>query len=347
MRIILAPVVALVPAIFATVVPRQETQDNIQIVLQVSKVKDRAAIDVYNYDKSTLLAWSCSRTLQSNGLDISFEVNQNGAGNFTVGSQQYVVSDEVETSGGAICERISSATEFVVSCLVPFFGSVSAGVKARDLQTCFPDGSVKLIAVLEGFEATGEDETLISSAIDAEAQAAEAEAALVTNNTVGLKGRAPCLMYKLPFRTGNGNPHQNPWNVQLSVPMQCGNGRTCSVSYAKNYAISWSANIGAAVWGAVGFAVQTTVETGNEHTCDGNSNDYFAIWKNVGQTAYTVHHETFNGCGFRSVDSTNFIIWSPNKYDKFSYYYCVYGKKYVRNQGDRWLDTSAGRPYGP
>ncbi|KAM7183578.1 hypothetical protein V8F33_013492 [Rhypophila sp. PSN 637] len=310
MRIILAPVVALVPAIFATVVPRQETQDNIQIVLQVSK--------------STLLAWSCSRTLQSNGLDISFE--------------QYVVSDEVETSGGAICERISSATEFVVSCLVPFFGSVSAGVKARDLQTCFPDGSVKLIAVLEGFEATAEDETLISSAIDA-----EAEAALVTNNTVGLKGRAPCLMYRLPFRTGNGNPHQNPWNV----PMQCGNGRTCSVSYAKNYAISWSANIGAAMWGAVGFAVQTTVETGNEHTCDGNSNDYFAIWKNVGQTAYTVHHETFSGCGFRSVDSTNFIIWSPNKYDKFSYYYCVYGKKYVRNQGDRWLDTSAGRPYGP
>lgn len=39
-------------------------------------------------------------------------------------------------------------------------------------------------------------------------------------------------------------------------------------------------------------------------------------------------------------------MWSSNADDRDSHYYCVHGKDYCRNQGDRWLETD-GRAGGP
>lgn len=128
--------------------------------------------------------------------------------------------------------------------------------------------------------------------------------------------------------------------------MECATGRTCSIQHSESYTIGWSVNFGGSYnWIDAGFSVQKSVETGNAHTCDGNARDYFAIWRETGTTAYTVHNLSLNQCS--SSVGGNFIIWSPNRDDKYSRYYCVYGRNYVRQKGDRYLDKSAGRPYGP
>jgi len=353
MKLLLLPVVALAPSAFAAVLPRQETQ-SIQIVLQVDKIKDRAAIDVYNNDKSTLLAQSCSRTLQSADLNIAFEVGQNGGGTFTVGSQSYTVNDDIKISGGAICNRIVTNDEFVVNCVVPNSQPLSALTK-RDLKTCFPEGPIHLVEVLESFETAAKNEDAIISAATVEAEAAaeaaaeaELQADLDAQNSALGKRQGSCGTWSsFVQRVDNGNPHQNPWNVQLSVPMQCDATRTCAIAYnsAKSFSIGWTASLSGGGWIDAGFAVTQTVETGTSHYCNGNVGDYFALWKNIGTTAYTVRRLTLNQCS--SSVGPNYILWSPNKNDRFSEYYCVFGRDFVRNLGDRWLDTRDHMPWGP
>lgn len=214
------PVVVLAPVVIGSaVLQRQETQD-IQIVLQVSKIKDQAAIDVYNQDKLTLLAQSCARSLQSGGLDIAFAVNGNGAGTFTVGSQTYTVSDDLTISGGAICDRISSDDELLVNCVVPYSQPLPALAK-RDLKICFPEGPIHLVEVLHGFEASAADESAFLTAEEAEAAAEAAQAAADLSTTTASpldKRQGSCGFWSThTHRTGNGDPHQNPWHVQLSV----------------------------------------------------------------------------------------------------------------------------------
>ncbi|KAK4182911.1 hypothetical protein QBC35DRAFT_395003, partial [Podospora australis] len=95
-----------------------------------------------------------------------------------------------------------------------------------------------------------------------------------------------------------------------------------------------------------GFAVEMSIETGNNYECQGQASDYFAVWKNQAQTAYTVRNYNFNQCTGTSWSSPC-VMCSPNAGNRGGYYYCVYGRQYVRHKGDRWLDTSDSRPGGP
>ena len=83
-----------------------------------------------------------------------------------------------------------------------------------------------------------------------------------------------------------------------------------------------------------------------EAHCHGQANDYLAVWKKVGQTAYTVRNADYNVCSGTHPTGGQFIIWSPNSHNRGTYYYCVYGRQYVRWLGDRWLDTTP-IPGGP
>jgi hypothetical protein len=132
-------------------------------------------------------------------------------------------------------------------------------------------------------------------------------------------------------------------------PMQCDKSRTCEIGYgaSTSYTVSWSAAASVVSWISGGFAVEKSVETGNTYTCQGNPGDWFALWKKVAQTAYTVHNGIENPCtGQFTANSGNIVMWSPNKGTKGTNYYCVYGKQYVRNRGDRWIDTTP-YPYDP
>ncbi len=74
---------------------------------------------------------------------------------------------------------------------------------------------------------------------------------------------------------------------------------------------------------------------------------YFAVWKKVGQTAYTVQNADVNQCTGQHPRGPPFTMWSPNANGRGIYFYCVYGHQYVRWLGDRWLDTSPNTPGGP
>jgi hypothetical protein len=97
----------------------------------------------------------------------------------------------------------------------------------------------------------------------------------------------------------------------------------------------------AGLWAGSPSKSQSRRET--YHGCHGGPDDYFAVWKNVGQTTYTVRKHWKRRC---TPDTTgpNYILWSPNAGDRRSSFYCVYGRKYVRNIGDRWRDERAHIP---
>lgn len=71
----------------------------------------------------------------------------------------------------------------------------------------------------------------------------------------------------------------------------------------------------------------------------------FSLWKKMGQTAYTVQNHYASCAGRRDVGAP-YVLWSPNSRDIGSEYYCVVGRQYCRNNGDRWLETDgpAGGP---
>ena len=129
--------------------------------------------------------------------------------------------------------------------------------------------------------------------------------------------------------------------------MDCGGAPGCQIvsSYARSYTVGWSAGVTAYEWINAGFSVEQSVETGTAYGCDGKTGDFFSMWKNQGQTAYTVRNIISN-CGAVSDDGGDYVMWSPNSQDRDGYYYCVYGRSYCRAQGDRWLDTN-GRAGGP
>jgi hypothetical protein len=130
--------------------------------------------------------------------------------------------------------------------------------------------------------------------------------------------------------------------------MLCPSHIGCSTYHttSKSFSIGWQGNAG--TWLSGGFSIVRTIETGNSYVCNGNPNEFFAVWKNQGQTAYNVQNGLFNPClnTFQPVGGES-RIWSPNANNRRGYYYCVYGRGYVRAIGDRWLDTAGHTPGGP
>ena len=332
----------ITPILAAALVQRQEAE-LITIVLQVSKINNEKAIDVWDQARTKVLAQSCSDSLQSGLFEhdaIAFQVDENGAGTFTLGSKSFAVSDNLDQE--ASCGQIASAEELVITCHVPF--AAPSGVPAldrRDLNDCFPKGgALDLLSVAQGFENGAQDEPL---------PALTSEVAVNTTADLDKRQTGPCTFWsQVTYMVGNGDPHQNPWNVQVSDPMQCPSHIGCSIGHGISHTVGWQANVGIVhQWLSGGFAVQKSVSTGNTYTCPGNAGQYLAVWRKVGTTAYTVQNANFNACTGNHPTGGRYIIWSPNAGNRGSYYYCVYGKNYVRWSGDRWLDTSPNQPGGP
>jgi len=129
--------------------------------------------------------------------------------------------------------------------------------------------------------------------------------------------------------------------------MKCGQG-ICRAGNSKSssYSVSWSAGATAFQWLSAGFAVEQSVETGNNYECEGEHGETISVWKNQAQTAYTVQNGIYNTCSGTSESGNKYVMWSPNSGGRGSYYYCVHGEQYCRNKGDRWLDMG-GRAGGP
>ena len=130
--------------------------------------------------------------------------------------------------------------------------------------------------------------------------------------------------------------------------MDCGDA-TCSIGYSSitSFSIGWSASATAFGWISGGFAVEKSVETGQQYNCEKPPGSYLAVWKKVGQTAYTVQNADVNQCTGSHPRGNPYVMWSPNANNRGIWFYCVTGHEYVRWLGDQWLDTDPGMPGGP
>ncbi|CAJ0555381.1 Ff.00g054460.m01.CDS01 [Fusarium sp. VM40] len=301
-------------------------EQNLHMVSERDLVNSNSAITVWNNEQTEVLGKSCTNSLADGAFAkhaISFFVSENGAGNVT--------------------------NELIVNCVVPVKG-LGADLKPlakRSLRECFPDGPLEVAKAMDIFEGKvdGEIPSDVPSKVPKLSQKEIDDAV----KKAGLSKRQCGQWFTRTRPVGNGNPHQNPLHIQLSEGIECNPSRQCTAgrSESRSFSIGWTANA-AVSWISAGFSVVQTIETGASYECWGNPGDYLAVWKKQGQTAYTVQQGIYSPCtsSWQSVGG-HVIIWSPNDQNKRGNYYCVYGRQYVRNIGDRWLDTSAGEPGGP
>ena len=189
----------------------------LNIVLQRDKTTSDVSIGVWNKDRSELIAHACDESLGSGefeDLPISFAVDPNSNGTVTIGSTSYLIHENPEYSGGISCNRIYSQTESLVTCAVEVpAAKVNLSARAtrdlskRDVAACFRGGNYRLSGVLEGF--TNPETTTQLPAY--------------TNTSAPAPGPLDKRQWECgqwtqgTYRVGDGNPHQNPLNIQLSV----------------------------------------------------------------------------------------------------------------------------------
>jgi hypothetical protein len=211
-------ILAVMPVALAAPSHQLEARDpqDVHITFQVSRLTSEAAIEVWNKDQTEILGQSCTSSINSGVFQdspIAFTVDERGAGSVTVGAKTYKIHENVDISGGISCGRITSAAEFMIDCVVPLSGAVLlAPLSKRNLANCFPEGPVELAEVMRGFATQptlGPD------------SAAPPALEMPSNGTEGLsdieKRQGCSTTLKSTERVGDGNPHQNPLHIQLSV----------------------------------------------------------------------------------------------------------------------------------
>jgi hypothetical protein len=156
------------------------------------------------------------------------DVDEAGSGNVTIGEASYQVHHDPEYSGGIVCTRMHSQANFIVSCTVPAPQDVAIEPLGQaSHEECFSSGRNDLVDVLMSLE--GDSEILSEEAFQ-EKHNTTALHSLDINDLRTLlndkkdsgdleKRQGPQCdkIHSFVRKEGDGNPHQNPMNVQLSV----------------------------------------------------------------------------------------------------------------------------------
>ncbi|KJZ71815.1 hypothetical protein HIM_08786 [Hirsutella minnesotensis 3608] len=220
----------------------------VRVVLRIEKGTLQQSIEVW--DKSASpdpLCRACEASLSSAGfekLPVSFNVNVDGVGNVRVGPREYRIHEDPSRSGGISCGRIYSNREALVSCDINIPNHLQLSrmrLKKRNLAQCFQRGSFGLNPIYNHYTA---NENLNRTQPESQAQAmlqTRAESHTRANNKIFFKEKKICDPYRTPgvkhwlrcpFRSlaatcrfteavkGDGMPHQNSKNIQLSVSPQ-------------------------------------------------------------------------------------------------------------------------------
>lgn len=212
MKGLVALPLALAPfLVLASAIP---TDNNINIIFHVDKASGASSLDVQNGDDSVHFARSCSGPLASGAFEnhaVSFAVDGDGFGTFSLGSQNFTVTDNMTKPNGVTCGSISSDSELIISCSVPAPEELGEELGKRSptkraaLTNCFGDTSTTLDKVLQGFKSGASTPKVIQG--------------VKKDEKVPDSKRSPpdCRAFTGAQRVGDGNPHQNPMNIQLSV----------------------------------------------------------------------------------------------------------------------------------
>ncbi|KAM7199937.1 hypothetical protein V8F33_004111 [Rhypophila sp. PSN 637] len=325
----------------------RDTQD-VQLTFQLSKLTQEAALEVWNKDETELLGQSCTNSIDSGAFKdtpIAFTVNERGAGEMAVGTTIYKTYGN-ESSNAVSCGRVTNSAEIIIKCQLTLPAPLAlAPVRKRDLTNCFPNGAVELHRVMKRLTSEPTLPHVQLPPPTVETQTAFNTTELEGTSDLEKRQRVCEITSKETYCIEDGNPHQNPKHIQVSVSQKCSE-RACTVGFGegRSIAVSWTAGLSIGGWISGGFAVEQTHHTGTYSECNGEPWDWMAVWKAVAQAAYTVETKVTNRCAPDGY-SGHYVMWSPNQYNRGGYFYCVYGERYVRAIGDSWLEH--GRPGGP
>ncbi|PVH86353.1 hypothetical protein DL98DRAFT_567755 [Cadophora sp. DSE1049] len=337
----------IIPAILGAPSVRMESKEALLFV-KFDKTTSQTEITVAD-SATNVLGQSCSTILRSGpfvDFQISTRLDENGAGNVTLGANTYLVHELTEYSGGITCTRMYNDLDSFVRCSIEVPETLRlAPLSEKSLVECFARGTVDMERTSHIFasQLEGSDDYSVNSvAVDLLPEVGN------TNTTVWntTEKRADCNAWtKGVVRIGNGDPHQNYLNTQISENIFCGAADQCSVgrensrSYGVSY--SWGGNFGG--WGSGGFAVDQSTTTGNTYSCTAHTGQTLCMWRNTAHTAYSVQTRERNPC-YADQWGERYVLVSPNSNNVGSYYYCVVGT--CRNQGNNWMDRN-GRAGGP
>ena len=207
--------------------------ESVNIDIQVNKATSEATVEVWNQDRSQVLAQSCSSTSPGSlylnhghfsKSPITVQITNDGWGNITISDKTFNIHSNPEISGGIKCNSIISEDETLVSCLAPMSGEVVRLSKASrfTMNDCFPTGGTPRLAGVmraahEGRKVTPYAETLRQMKVAAEMITGNANET-VTDVDVDKRQYNPCSIWSSTTRLeGDGDPHQTPMHIKLSL----------------------------------------------------------------------------------------------------------------------------------
>ncbi|KAG9255663.1 uncharacterized protein F5Z01DRAFT_651753 [Emericellopsis atlantica] len=306
---------------------------DIEVIWRHAKSSGQNSLSVFN--GTDLIAQSCSSFIPGNpSIDFS-DLDPNGFGNFSIGDDKFLAHSNPEHSGGPTCSKKYNAEAAVIECSGISWTPSQASIE----EDCHDDAEVK--AILDFF--TSKNREL--------AEPPKRTRDLGQGHGADLFPRVPppppdCSPNYGVNVVGNGNPHQNYFDQQLSETINCQASPSCSVGHEKETSITveWSADISANGWISAGFSVSKSWTTGNEYTCYGGAYDEVCVWYNTAHTAYTVQNVKSEPCSQSVTYSDPFVMYSPNNNNAGGGYYCVVGT--CRSKTDSYWDKSgpAGGP---
>ena len=157
---------------------------------------------------------------------------------------------------------------------------------------------------------------------------------------------------------GNGDPHQNYYDIQLSDTITC-NAGSCSAGETETesttigFTIGTNSNFKPTFWQG-GFAVTHSWTTGNTYTCNAEAGQRVCIWQRVAHTAvsfrfmeglchlclsicayprkqYSVYRNDCDGTGAKHA-----IMRSPNQNNEGGGFYCARDDKCQNKGANHW-----------
>lgn len=191
----------------------QKLQDGREVKLAIQQIKSTSESDIAVTDLKTsqLLGHACSTTLNSGAfanLPISADLDHMGAGKITLGSKTYQVHEDPEISGGVTCSRVYSDAQTYTACTVILPESLDLAPVSKT-DGCFTKGASPVFENTIGLITTAQSTPLHPL-----------ENVTIANRGLEERQGACGTWSSYTAPVGNGNPHQNYYNTQLSVSIR-------------------------------------------------------------------------------------------------------------------------------
>ncbi|KAG5747982.1 hypothetical protein H9Q69_004333 [Fusarium xylarioides] len=292
----------------------------VYLLLSVASATDVRITFIQDIEKnaSSLIAYGasgdlitriCGTTIKAKeSIDFS-NINENGVGNFTVGSTSFFVHSDPKYSGGPSCSTDFDHPYTAIQCSGVKWDP--EGVVKQDKKSCF----------FENLAGTGFEDYQTDPRYH--------------------KLQRRCGKKK-PRLDGDGWPHQRYYYEQLSEVGHCSKTQGCSVSTTNTKSISktYSATINLPIWISGGYNVAKSWAFGASYSCNGGAGDTVCVWYKVAHTAYRVRMP--KGLTEKDMHGPQIVIASPNKENKGGGFQCATGKNCVYKGATYW-DCHGGK----